>query len=125
MDAPSDPDIDGAATEAEFSSPSQHYAVGAGAAAALLTVLFSAFFVFWMAVLAQTYVDEIGGWCGTVIFAIQGQLMMLAPWCLLVIYMTSSVSSRFNVAPTLTRRCFQAAVTSWISLFLGMLISGH
>ena len=124
MDLPPDPRIDEIPNEAEFSSPVQRFAVAAGAVAAFLTVLFSALFILWIAVLAKIYIDEVGGWCGTVISTIQVQLVMLGPWCLLVIYATSSVSTRLGIAPTLAHRCFQAAVTGWMSLFIGMLIGG-
>jgi len=124
MDAPSDSDVDEVLVETRSSSLAQRLSFALGVVAAALTILSSALFIYWMAVLAKTYIDEVGGWCGTVIAAIQVQLMTLGPWCLLVIYVTASVSSRVGVAPTLTHRCFQAAVTCWVSLFLGMLIGG-
>jgi hypothetical protein len=124
MNAPSNSDVDEVPVETRFSSLAQRLAFALGVGAAALTILSSALFTYWMAVLAKTYIDEVGGGCGTVVGAIQVQLMMLGPWCLLVIYVTASVSSRVGVAPTLTHRFFQAAVTCWVSLFLGMLIGG-
>lgn len=124
MAAASAPDNDEVLTGNQSSPSVQRFVIAAGTIAAFFTVLGSAFFIFWMAILAKTYVDEVGGWCGTVIAAIHAQLVMLAPWCLLVIYVTSNASIRLGIAPALACRSFQAAVTSWISLFIGMLIGG-
>lgn len=124
MDAPSSLGIDGAPTAAEPLSPAQRSAVAVGEVAAFLIILCSAFFIYWMVVVAQTYLDEVGGWCGTVLFAIQGQLSGLAPCCLFVMYITFRISIRLGIVSAFVRRCFQAAFISWISVCLGILIGG-
>jgi hypothetical protein len=97
--------------------------VSVGRVAATLTVIGSALFILWIGRLTQIYLREVGGWCGTVIGGITEQLILFAPWWLLLLYLTTEASVRLNVVPTIARRCYQAAVTCWIALFLGMLLT--
>lgn len=98
-------------------------AIIVGRITATLTVVGSALFILWIARLTQIYLHEVGGRCGTVIGGITEQLMLFAPWWLLLLFVTTEASVKLNVAPAIARRCYQAAVTCWLALFFGMLLA--
>lgn len=97
--------------------------VSVGRVAATLTVIGSALFILWIGRLTQVYLHEVGGRCGTVIIGVSEQLILFAPWWLLLLFLTAEASVRLNVVPTIAHRCYQAAVTCWIALFLGMILT--
>jgi hypothetical protein len=111
-------------TSTTVESDAHERAVVAGWSAAAVGSLSALLIIAWTGSLASTFLNEIGGWCGTVIAAVQEQLWLYVPASLSIPYSCMRISSWYGHGRIASRWAFLLAASVWIGCVAGQVLCG-
>jgi hypothetical protein len=94
----------------------------AGWSAAAVGSLSALLIIAWTGSLTMTFLDEVGGWCGTVIAAVQEQLWLFVPASLAIPYGCMRISSRYGFGRIISRWAFLLAGSVWMGSVAGQVL---